>query len=430
MAAATGSVIASESPVVSTPALRVSFSWTLGGNLVYALCQFGTLSALAKLGDASIVGRYALALAITAPVFMLTNLQLRGVQATDARHEFEFADYFTLRAASTLLGILLIAGIAGLVHFDLATKVLIMLVACAKGIETISDVIAGHLQKFERLDKVSRSLMLRGAASLVTFGFTFWYTRNLLIAVAAQAIAWMVTVALYDFRIVSEMLGAHPKFFHFCWKTLRSMILISWPLGLVMAMVSLNSNVPRYILEKKLGTAELGIFASLAYLLTAIGLIVVALGQSVCTRMSKQFAERDIQGFRLLLTKLICFAVALGAAGVGFTLLAGRPLLTMVYRPQYGEHVNLLLVMVATASLNAVGSFLGFAMTAARRFRAQLPVLGATLVTSFVLTLLLVPHFGLMGAGYALFIAAAVQSAASYLVLRTAMNTCLVSADL
>jgi O-antigen/teichoic acid export membrane protein len=189
-----------------------------------------------------------------------------------------------------------------------------------------------------------------------------------------------------------------------------------------MTLGSLNTNLPRYILERKLGTAELGIFASLAYLLTAIGLIVVALGQSVSARMSRQFAEGDVCGFRWLLTRLVGFATVLGVSGLGFALLAGRPVLTIVYRPQYAEHVDLLLVMVATASLNAIASFLGFAMTAARCFRAQLPVMGATLATTFALTLALVPHFGLMGAGYALLIAAAVQSAASYLVLTSAIG--------
>ena len=148
-----------KSPTVSAPPLRVSFSWTLTGNLTYALCQFVMLSVLAKLGNASIVGQYALALAIAAPVFMLTNLQLRAVQATDARHEYAFADYFTLRTISTLLGLLLIVGIAGVARYDLATKALIILVGGAKAVETIGDVIAGHLQKFERLDKVARALM-------------------------------------------------------------------------------------------------------------------------------------------------------------------------------------------------------------------------------------------------------------------------------
>ena len=417
-----GTSIPGELPAVFAPPLRISFSWTLAGNLIYALCQFGMLSALAKLGNASIVGQYALALAIAAPVFMLTNLQLRAVQATDARHAYRFADYFTLRIISTLLGILAVAGIAGIVRYDRGTKVLIALVACAKAVESISDVVAGHLQKFERLDQVARALILRGTASLVTFAFTFWYTRNLTAAVAAQTITWMGTIALYDLRIVAPMLGAHPQFFHFCRKTLQSMISISWPLGLVMMLISLNINVPRYILERKLGTAELGIFASLAYLLTAIGLIVCALGQSVSARMSRQFAEGNVRGFRLLLTKLVGLAIAMGVCGMGLTLVAGRPALALVYTPQYAKRVDLLVVMVAAASLSAVASFLGFAMTAARCFRAQLPVMGATLATTFAFTLALVPHFGLMGAGYALLIAAAVQSAASYVVLNAVIR--------
>src|SRR5580704_15153177 len=85
--------------------LRVAFSWTLAGNVIYAACQFGMLSALAKLGNPSVVGQYALALAVAAPVFMLTNLQLRGVQSTDAKHEYDFPDYFTLRVISSLFGL-------------------------------------------------------------------------------------------------------------------------------------------------------------------------------------------------------------------------------------------------------------------------------------------------------------------------------------
>ena len=425
MTAATGTAIARELPAVSAPPLRVSFSWMLTGNLVYALCQFGMLSVLAKLGNPSIVGQYALALAIAAPVFMLTNLQLRAVQATDARHEYEFADYFTLRTITTWIGILILAVIAGIAHYDLPTKLLILLVACAKAVETISDVIAGHLQKMERLVNIARALILRGTASLLTFALVFWYTRNLLAAVTVQAVTWAATVVLYDFRIVLGLLEAPAEFFRLRRNALKSILLISWPLGLVMTLVSLNTNLPRYILERKLGTAELGIFASLAYFLTAMGLVVTALGQSVCTRMSRQFAEGKVRDFHALLWKLIWFATVLGVAGLGLTLIAGRTVLTIVYKPQYAEHVDLLLVMVATASLNAVASFLGFAMTAARCFHAQLPVMATTLATTFILTLQLVPRFGLLGAGYALFIAGAVQSVASYLVLNRATKVSL-----
>src|SRR5690349_21224091 len=83
--------------VASRLSLRTNFIWTFLGNVVYAGCQWGMLVVLAKLGSPEIVGQFALALAVTAPVFMFTNLQTRGVQATDARKEYAFGDYLALR---------------------------------------------------------------------------------------------------------------------------------------------------------------------------------------------------------------------------------------------------------------------------------------------------------------------------------------------
>jgi O-antigen/teichoic acid export membrane protein len=407
---------------VAAPPLRVSFSWTLGGNVVYAACQFGMLSVLAKLGSPSIVGEYALGLAITAPVFMLTNLQLRGVQATDARDEYGFADYFTLRMLSTLLGTLVIVLITMVAGCDASTKMVILLVATAKGIETIADVIAGHLQKFERLEQVARALMIRGAASVATFAAVFWRTRNLTAAVAALALTWVAVIAFYDLRVISRLLGEHPQFFRFSLETQTALLSVSWPLGIVMTLASLNINIPRYILEQKLGTAELGIFASLAYLLTAINLIVIALGQSVCTRMARLFADGDIRPFKALLGKLILFAGALGMVALGLASVIGRPVLALVYRPEYAEHVDLLLLMVVDATLVAIATFVGFGMTAARCFRPQMSIMAVTAVTTVVFTLALVPRFGLMGAGYGLLIASFLRATAGYVVLESAIK--------
>jgi O-antigen/teichoic acid export membrane protein len=407
---------------VAAPPLRVSFSWTLGGNVVYAACQFGMLSVLAKLGSPSIVGEYALGLAITAPVFMLTNLQLRGVQATDARDEYGFADYFTLRMLSTLLGTLVIVLITMAAGYDASTKMVILLVATAKGIETIADVIAGHLQKFERLDQVARALMIRGAASVATFAAVFWRTRNLTAAVAALALTWVAVIAFYDLRVISRLLGEHPQFFRFSLETQKALLSVSWPLGIVMTLASLNINIPRYLLEQKLGTAELGIFASLAYLLTAINLIVIALGQSVCTRMARLFADGDIRPFKALLGKLILFAGALGMVALGLASVIGRPVLALVYRPEYAEHVDLLLLMVVDATLVAIATFVGFGMTAARCFRPQMSIMAVTAVTTVVFTMALIPRFGLMGAGYGLLIASFLRATTGYVVLESAIK--------
>jgi O-antigen/teichoic acid export membrane protein len=412
---------ASVSVAVVAPPLRVSFSWTLAGNMVYAVTQFGMLSVLAKLGSSSIVGKYALGLAITAPVFMLTNLQLRGVQATDARNEYEFADYFTLRCLCTLVGFLLIAGIVATSNYDAVTKSVVILIALAKAIETFSDVIAGHLQKFERLDQVAAALMLRGLASVGTFALAFWITRSLLVSVTTLAVTWLIVICLYDFRVLLAILQ-NRVFFHFSFSILRRLAWLSLPLGIVMALNSLSANIPRYILEHKLGTAELGIFASLAYLVTAMGLISVALGQSACTRMARLFAGGKIHDFTRVLHKLLTISVLLGATGVIVASKLGKPVLMFVYRPEYAEHVNLLVVMVIDASVTSMCVFLGFGLTAARCFRSQIPIMVANVVATIVLTYVLLPYFGMLGGGYALLLSSVVQACGSYLILNRALH--------
>src|SRR5205807_111503 len=100
------------------PSLRSNFKWTFAGNVIYAACQWGMLSVLAKAGSAATVGQFALGLAVAAPVFMFSNLQLRAVQATDARSEYEFADYFTLRVLASALGLMVVAGLAWRLPYD------------------------------------------------------------------------------------------------------------------------------------------------------------------------------------------------------------------------------------------------------------------------------------------------------------------------
>jgi O-antigen/teichoic acid export membrane protein len=410
-----------QAEAIPAPPLRVSFSWTIGANLVYALCQFGMLSALAKLGNPSVVGQYALALAVVTPLFMLSNLQLRGVQSTDARNEYEFADYFTLRCLSTLLAVLVIAGVVIFAHYGRSTKLVILLVAAAKAIETFSDVIAGHLQKFELLDQVARALMLRGLASVTTFTIAFWITRNLVISSATLAVTWLVVIGLYDFRVVSRLLQKR-VFIRFSFSVLRRLAWLSLPLGLVMALISLNTNIPRYLLESRLGTAELGIFASMAYLITVMNLIVSALGQSVCTRMSRLLAEGDVHRFKVLIGKLMGVSILLGLVGVAGAAVLGKTVLTIVYRAEYSTHVSLLIVLVIDAAVGAAASFLGFGMTAARCFRSQVPVMAATVLTAAILTLVLLPSCGLMGAGLALLASSVVQGIISYLALNSAIR--------
>ena len=176
--------------------LRSNFSWTFAGNVVYAGCQWGMLMVLVKLGSPEKVGQFALGLAVTAPIIMLTNLQLRAIQATDARREYRFGHYLALRLATTALSLLVIAGIA--CGYRLETALVILALGLAKAFESLSDVVYGLLQAHERMDRIALSMMIKGPLSLVALGGVVYVTGSIVGGALALAGGWGLLLIVYD----------------------------------------------------------------------------------------------------------------------------------------------------------------------------------------------------------------------------------------
>jgi O-antigen/teichoic acid export membrane protein len=381
------------------------------------------LSVLAKAGNAGIVGQFALGLAISAPVFMFANLQLRAVQATDTRREYRFSDYFTLRILTTAIGLLTIACLALSMRSDNVTRSVVVLVAISKCIECVSDVVGGLLQLNERLDQVATSLMLRGILSIVAFGATFLWTHSLTACTGALCLAWLSVLIGHDLRRARELLAPGERYFDIDWGIAGELLVLSLPLGLVMTLISLNTNIPRYLLERYDGTAELGIFASLAYLLVALNLVIQALCQSVTTRLSRLFAERRYDAFLHLLLKLSMSGVFIVVAGVPVSYLFGRGLLTLLYRPEYGDYAVTLAILVGAAGIGAIAFLITSGLNSARRFKAQVPVFALSVLTSAFGCLVLVPAYKLNGAAIALLLSSIVGLLGNGWVLHSTLKS-------
>jgi O-antigen/teichoic acid export membrane protein len=115
-------------------------------------------------------------------------------------------------------------------------------------------------------------------------------------------------------------------------------------------------------------------------------------------------------------------AVLLFCCGVPLAKVLGRPLLTLLYRPEYGSHTSLFTILVATAGVASIASFLGYGMTAARCFRLQVPVIAASTLTTAGCALALIPRFGGNGAASALLLGACVQTVGSLAVLHHSLQ--------
>ncbi len=399
--------------------LRANFSWTFVGNVVYAGCQWGMLMVLAKLGSPEMVGQFALGLAVTAPIIMLTNLQLRAVQATDARKEYQFGDYLGLRLISTVLAFLIIGGIVLFTGYRLETALVILAVGLAKAFEAFSDVFYGLLQQHERMDRIAQSMILKGLLSLITLGIIVYLTDSVLWGSLGLALAWALILAGYDLRsgalvlrretpaknvsstdIVSQR-SLYPR-----WNvsTLSRLTWLALPLGIAMMLISLNTNIPRYFVERNLGEYELGIFAALAYLMVAGNTVIAALGQSSSPRLAKHYAANDLSAFYRLLLKLVSLGILLGTIGTCAASIAGREILTLLYRPEYANFSDVFLWLVMAAGIGYVSSFLGYSITATRMFHYFIAPYALVTMINLGCSALLIPAHGLQGAAWTIMI--------------------------
>jgi O-antigen/teichoic acid export membrane protein len=409
----------------ATRSLRANVSWTLAGNVVYAGCQWAMLLVLARLGDPTMLGQFALGLAVTTPVIMFANLQLRGVLATDTTCDYAFGHYLALRLITTTLAQAAIAAIVIGVGYRRETALVILAMGVAKGLEWVSDIFYGLLQRHERMDLIATSLMIKGPLSLLALAFGILLTGSVLAAVVGLAVMWAVLLLGYDMRNGAVVLrDAGGLRLSWAGGPLGRLACLALPLAFVMMLGALNTNIPRYFLERTLGEAQLGIFTAIASLMVPGQLIVGAFGQAAIPRLARDYADGRTPAFRVLLGKQLAVAGALGVGGILAAMLGGEALLHLLYGPRYSGYGDLLVWLMGAAAAIYLASALGWAMTAARYFAAQIPLVLAVVGVSTAVCWWMVPTHGLRGAAVAMLIAALVWVAGSGVIVTHGLRRC------
>jgi len=289
----------------------------------------------------------------------------------------------------------------------------------------VSDIIYGYLQMQERMDLIAISLGRKGLATATAFGIVFACTASLLWGSAALASAWLITMVAFDIPIVRVVgRAANPEFRlspTFRLGRMVSLTKLSLPLGFTTIVISLNSNIPRYFVNRFSGPSALGFFAATAYLMVAGNLVVNALGQAATPRLAIHYEAGDLAEFKRLLRTLVLAVALIGTAGILAAFSAGSLILRTLYRKEYAQYSGVLVLIMCAAAISFAASILGYAMTAAQLFRPQPRLFVAAAVVCIGASAVLVPHFSISGAAFALILSATAQLSGSAVVVRKAI---------
>jgi len=410
---------------VQRPSLRRLLAAALTGNSVYALCQWGVLIAIAKLGTSADVGLYSLALAVTAPIFMLSALQLRSLLATERGDQYVFGDYLALRIVATAVSLLAVAVLLVSGAHDQEARLVIWVVAMVKAVEALGDIFQGYTQARERLDLVGRSLALKGVLAVAGMAIGLTARGQLLDGIAGVLLAWTIGLLLFDVRFArlarnrgaagdSDASGLRPR-----WSRRRLVALgvLGAPLGLASGLTSLSINLPRLVVESKLGLESLGVYSALAYLMVGGQIVGSSVAYALSARLAALFVT-DRLAYRRLLLGGLAACCAVGLVGVAIAVCCGSQVLTMLYTPEYSLHKGAFVAVMVATMLNMLFWPLGIALTIARRTAEQMWIRALCVLVAWGTVVWLTPRMGILGAAMALCFAFGAQFVAGLLMSR------------
>jgi O-antigen/teichoic acid export membrane protein len=355
-------------------------AWMLASTGIGMAATYAVLLGLARLGGPVALGEYAVLTAVLAPITCLCNMQLRDVLATDVDDRFSIGDYCMTRIVTSCVALAATAA-AGFAAGAAPGLLLYAAAGAGRLCESLSDLVLGLAQRRSRYRELTRSLALRGTCGALAFLAAFAATRDLIWSVLAGSAISLLILAWHDLPLLRSILpGDAPRPGDVpWWRAVAAIVAHAAPLGLSTALVSLNYNVPRYVLAAKHGEAEVGMFAAMA-ILPAIGALLVSSAvQALVPALARARSRRDYIEFGQLCGLLLTAAAALGLGGLAIAWLAPVLVTTLLFGAEFAARAGSLPLVMACGLLTYLAGVISTLLMVTRRFGQQAAVVAATI---------------------------------------------------
>lgn len=253
--------------------------WLLLANICRNLGLVAILILLAQLTDGETVGSYALALAITAPVFIFAEFGLRNVFLT-MRLSYGFRAYVDVRVG-LIAGAMAVSCALGAI-FSPEGFWVIALVALLKFSDSLADLLSAPLQKYQAERKIFRGYLVNAAGATVCAAIVLWTTRSLELTLASLIAVSATVVVSLMVRPAVRLVRAHEnQVVSTDGRSVRMLIArAGLPVGAAAALLALISTTPQYFLSPTFGLEAVGQFAVFLYVVAAAEQFVGALSTS------------------------------------------------------------------------------------------------------------------------------------------------------
>jgi O-antigen/teichoic acid export membrane protein len=370
-----------------------SYSYSFLGNLFSSVSQWVVLMLISKLYGTAQMGSYALAMAWILPFYAFFSFQIRNIHVADQTDTYGFGAFFMVRVVCSLAFLMVTALTGFLFYRDIF--IVFLLGGTFKSIEMISDIIHAEFHKRKKIEVYSKMLMFRSVLAIVLNVVMFKFVKSFQVALISLPIAYCCSM-LIDFRLLSN-LQVKIKFDHNN-PLIKKIVTTGVLTGLSLLLVYLLPNIPRFILQKFRSSFDLGLFSGYLSLIVFSRIFVQSVVQNSLPYMAQHYDENNLDRFLSKLKKEALLITILGFAQFLLVPISNY-LFPILFNKDFKGNQGLLCIVFAGSLFSFQAFVLNNAINAMKMFRVQLPVYAGLVGISFILGFLLIPRYGLTGAG-------------------------------
>lgn len=347
------------------------------------------------------LNNFVTALAISAPVIVFCNLQLRVIQALDAKETYSFGAFMVMRLIAQIISILTIAVWSFATYSDFDLIFTVLAVSVGRSLYSIGETFFGEQQRVERMEGIASSMAIKGLVSLISFSYFLIYLNSFSMALGSWVLVHGISL-IYDFKKTQAVSLSRGKAeIILDKKPLLSLLKKGLPLGLSGLLISLQINIPNYALLGSIHHEEIGVFGAILYIATIGRKIIESAVRAAGPRLSKILSEGRIPRFKRLRFKLTFFSAGLGVIGLLIMALFGDPLLGIIYTEKFLGYLLIPIWLLIGESLNFAALALEHALSAGSHFSAQLTTTTWSVICLAIFAFTLVPVYGVDAAAWA-----------------------------
>lgn len=376
-------------------------SWVFFGNITYSGMQFLLMVAISRFFGIEEIGVFGLGLALSAPIVIFMSIGQRPLWITDYLKELNYATFFHCRLFFMVISFFLLLVFSLMYMKSLEHKIVLLVISFSKVVEGLCDIIYAFRHKANRQKEIALSMALRSLIGLLFFIVTAFLTNDFMTSSLMYALGWLFAFIFCDYLPMSKGKNLSISKEYFSLNSFRKIAYAGIPLSVGLLLISINFNMPRFLIESKLGFYELGIFSVIYYFIQIGSVFVNSVGQSFLPQLSA-LAEKGRYSEHVK-ASLIVFLITAGFSfsSAFLAYIMGHFILEIIYGHEVSSHSDMLTLLLVFSFPHYAVSFYGHVFSSLKENKKVMYVQVFMLPLVFIFNLKFIYYYGFQGVVYA-----------------------------